>query len=124
MHAVPGAACLFAAASGTVAIAEGRHWFYLGYLGFAIWAIFLTAAGTALLLTPRRARSAVDLRAAPDAASPRRWIDIRNHAVSKHSEVRPIGHWDGLGVRRDVLNQRAREQAPSEGPRRERTSRE
>lgn len=47
--AVPGAACLFAASIGTVAIAEGASWLYLGMIGFAVWALFLVTAGAALL---------------------------------------------------------------------------
>jgi hypothetical protein len=47
--ALPGSACLFAAAVGTVAIAEGARWIYLGYAGFAIWAIFLIVASLTLV---------------------------------------------------------------------------
>jgi hypothetical protein len=51
---LPGAGCLFVAAICTVAIAEGSHWLYLGYLGFALWAIFLVTAATALLQASMR----------------------------------------------------------------------
>lgn len=44
----------FAAPSGTVAIAEGSHWLYLGYLGFAVWALLLRTAGSALLRSADR----------------------------------------------------------------------
>jgi hypothetical protein len=54
--ALPGAACLFAAAVGTVAIAEGGSWLYLGYLGFAVWGLFLVVAGTALVAPGGRSR--------------------------------------------------------------------
>jgi hypothetical protein len=46
---LPGAALLFCAAAGNVAIAEGSHWLYIAFPGFAVWAIFLLAAGAALL---------------------------------------------------------------------------
>lgn len=32
----------------------GGHWLYLRYLGFAVWAVFLTASGAALLLSGHR----------------------------------------------------------------------
>jgi hypothetical protein len=57
---LPGAACLFIAAIFTVAIAGGGQWLYLGYLGFAIWGIFLVVAGTALV-RGRPARSPADV---------------------------------------------------------------
>jgi hypothetical protein len=54
--ALPGAACLFVAAIGTVSIAEGGNWLYLGYLGFAVWALFLVVTGAALLAPGERLR--------------------------------------------------------------------
>jgi hypothetical protein len=49
---VPAAACLFCAAVGNVAIAEGSRWLYVAFPGFAVWAIFLLTAGTALVRSP------------------------------------------------------------------------
>lgn len=47
--ALPGAACLFLAAIFTVAIVDGASWLYLGYVGFAVWGIFLIVTAAALL---------------------------------------------------------------------------
>ena len=48
---LPAAACLFCGAIGNVAIAEGSRWLYVAFPGFAVWAIFLLAAGAALIRT-------------------------------------------------------------------------
>lgn len=47
--ALPAAGCLLVAAIFTVAIVNGGAWLYLGYLGFAVWGIFLVAAGISLI---------------------------------------------------------------------------
>jgi hypothetical protein len=46
---LPAAACLCCAAAGNVAIAEGSRWLYVAFPGFAVWTIFLLAAGAALV---------------------------------------------------------------------------
>jgi len=46
---IAGAACLFAAAAGSVAIVEGSPLLYLGFAGFLTWAVFLLLTGVGLL---------------------------------------------------------------------------
>jgi hypothetical protein len=47
--AVPGAACLFAAALSAVPIAAGSPIVYLGFAGFVVWGVFLVACAVGLL---------------------------------------------------------------------------
>jgi len=46
--ALAGGACLFAAAVGTVSIAEGGPMLYVGLVGFMVWALFLVVCGIGL----------------------------------------------------------------------------
>lgn len=47
--ALPAAACLFIASIFTVAIVNGGMWLYLGFVGFAVWGLFLVVAGISLV---------------------------------------------------------------------------